>query len=169
MSDAPGASTDPAAPSAAGGGPPVPPEVRALDPAVAARSIAELEGLDVPAGAYGMGSTAWLARALVSPVAQLGPAELRLLLMHDRGVRWLLPLALGRLEREPFTPGDRGPGDLLSAVLMVDAAVWDAEPALFARLAQVVHGARTMTHVLAPADRERVEGELAAAGEAFGI
>jgi hypothetical protein len=167
MPERPSAADSPAPPR--GGPPPVPPEVAALDPHVAASSVAELEGLDVQPGAYGMGSTAWLARALVSPIAHLGPAELRLLLSHGRGVRWLLPLALGRLEREPFAAGDHGPGDLLSAVLMVDAATWDANPAWRARLADVVRGARSMVHVLAGDVRERVVGELEAAGEAFGF
>ena len=149
--------------------PPHPPAPPGLDPAVAGRSLAELEGLDVPPGAYGMGSTAWLSRALASPLRFLGPAELRLLLAHGRGLRWLLPMAVARLEREPFVAGDRGPGDLLSAVLMVDDAVWSDAPALRARLAQVVHAAREQAHVLPDGDRARIEGELDAAGEAFGF
>ena len=123
----------------------------------------------MPPGAYGMGSTAWLSRALASPLQFLGPAELRLLLAHGRGLRWLLPMAVARLEREPFAAGDRGPGDLLSAVLMVDEAAWRDAPALRERLAQVVHAARVLTHVLPDVDRARVEGELDAASEAFGF
>jgi hypothetical protein len=136
---------------------------------VGGASVAELEGLAVPPGAYGMGSTAWLARALVSPLAHLGAAELRLLVAHGRGLRWVLPVALERLEREPFARGDHAPGDLLSAVLMVDAAEWDARPALRARLAALVAAARDQVDVLAPDDRARVSDELEAAREHYGF
>lgn len=160
----PSAAAEPPAARPAG-----PPPLPGLDPALADRSVAELEGLAVEKGAYGIGSVAWLSRALVSPLRDLGPAELRLLLAHGRGLRWILPLALARLEREPFVRGDHHPGDLLSAVLMVDDGVWGSAPEWRARLAQVLHGARSMTHVLPDPDRTRMADELDAAREAFGI
>jgi hypothetical protein len=132
-------------------------------------SLAELEDLEIPAGAYGMGSLAWLSRALVSPLGQLGPNELRLLLGHGRGLRWLLPLALERLEREPFAGGDRGPGELLTAALSVDPAEWAREPEWLGRLARVVAGARTQVDVLPEAARERVTGDLDAVRDVFGF
>ncbi|HZF67466.1 MAG TPA: contact-dependent growth inhibition system immunity protein [Gemmatirosa sp.] len=148
-------------------GPPPPPP--GLDPALADRSVAELEGLAIEKGAFGIGSVAWLSRALVSPLRDLGPAELRLLLAHGRGLRWILPLALARLEQEPFVRAERQAGDLLSAVLMVDEGVWASAPAWSARLARVLHDARTVTHVLPASDRVHVEDELQAAREAFGF
>ena len=123
----------------------------------------------MPPGAYGMGSLAWLSRALVSPVGQLGAAELRLLLGHGRGLRWVLPLALERLEREPFAAGDRGPGDLLTAALTVDPAAWAREPALRERLARVVEAARAVVHVLPEPARTRMADDLDAAREQFGF
>ncbi len=147
---------------------PTPAEV-GLPAEVLQQSIAELERLDVPPGAYGLGSVAWLARALVSPLVQLGPAELRLLLAHGRGLRWLLPLALARLEREPFAAADREPGALLTAALTVDPAEWAREPALAERLARVVHDARAQVHVLSEPLRTRVADDLEAAREQFGI
>lgn len=157
--------------------PPIPHEVPPLpdhdalgfSPELLARSLAELEGLDIPPGAYGMGSVAWLSRALVSPLAQLGPAELRLLLAHGRGLRWLLPLALARLEREPFTAADRDPGALLTAALSVEPSEWARTPALHDRLARVVHQAREQTHVLPEPARTRVADDLEAAREQFGF
>ena len=134
-----------------------------------ARSLAELEGFDVPPGAYGMGSLAWLSRAMVSPMGQLGPAELRLLLGHGRGLRWVLPLALERLEREPFAAGDRGPGDLLTAALTVDPAEWARDPAWPGRLARVVHVAREQVHRLPEPPRARLADDLEAAREQFGF
>jgi hypothetical protein len=137
-----------------------------MDPA---RSLAELEGVEVPPGAYGTGSLAWLSRAMVSPVGQLGPAELRLLLNHGRGLRWVIPLALERLEREPFVAGDRGPGDLLTAALTVDPAEWARDPEWLARLARVVHDARAQVHRLPEPPAARLGDDLEAAREQFGF
>lgn len=145
-----------------------PPYPAEFDAATLARSIAELEGLEVEKGVYGMGSVAWLARALVSPLRDLGPAELRRLLAHGRGVAWVLPLALARLEREPFLAGDYGPGDLLGAVLALgpEAPAWT--PARRALLDRVRAGARAALGALAESHRTRVADDLEAADEWFG-
>jgi hypothetical protein len=132
-------------------------------------SLAELEGLEIPPGAYGTGSLAWLSRALVSPLGQLGPNELRLLLGHGRGLRWLLPLALERLEREPFAGGDHGPGELLTAALSVDPAEWGRDPAWLGRLARVVADARAQAGVLPEPVRERVTADLETVRDVFGF
>jgi hypothetical protein len=144
-------------------------EALGFAPELLDQSVAELEGLDVPPGAYAMGGLAWLSRALVSPLAQLGSAELRLLLGHGRGLRWLLPLALTRLEREPFAAADGDPGALLTAALSVEPSEWARDSALHERLARVVHLAREQVHVLSEPARTRVADDLAAAGEQFGF
>jgi hypothetical protein len=131
------------------------------------RSLAELEGLVVEKGAYGLGSTAWLARALVSPLRQLGAAELRLLLTQGRGLAWVVPLALERLLAEPFVAADDGPGALLAALLTVEPERWD--PAWRDRLAQVVHAARTHLALVPEPYRTRLADDLDAAREQFGI
>ncbi len=145
-----------------------PPYPAEFDAETLGRSIAELDGLDIEKGAYGMGGVAWLARALVSSLRDLGPAELRRLLAHGRGVRWTLPLALVRLEREPFLAGDYGPGDVLGAVLALgpDDPAWS--PARRALLARVLDGARSGVGALAEPDRMRIADDLDAARELFG-
>ena len=148
---------------------PVPIPIVGLDERDAVRSVAELEGLDVPPGAYGMGSLAWLSRALVSPLRDLGPAELRLLVAHGRGLRWLVPAALTRLEIAPFVAGDHHPGDLLVAVLLVDERFWRAHDALRTRLADVVDDARTRLDELPEPLRSRLADDLGAARELLGV
>ena len=136
---------------------------------VADRSIAELEGLDVPPGAYGMGSVAWLSRALVSPLRDLGAAELRLLVAHGRGLRWLVPAALARLEVAPFVAGDHHPGDLLTAVLLVDEAHWRAHPEQRETLGRVLARARERLDDVDEPLRTRLADDLDAAGELHGV
>jgi len=145
-----------------------PPYPAEFDARTLARSVAELDGLDVERGAYGMGSVAWLARALVSSLRDLGPAELRRLLAHGRGARWVLPLALARLECEPLIAGDYGPGDVLGAVLALgpDDPAWT--PARRALLDRVLDGARAGVGGLPEPHRTRVADDLDAARELFG-
>ena len=133
------------------------------------RSVAELEGLEVPPGAYGMGSVAWLSRALVSPLRDLGPAELRLLVSHGRGLRWVVPAALRRLEAAPFVAGDHHPGDLLTAVLSTDPAHWDAHLEQRDALGRVTAVARERLHELPEPLRARLSDDLDAAREHLGL
>jgi hypothetical protein len=105
------------------------------------RSVAEHEGLVIDPGAYELGSQAWLSRALISPIWQLGVQDLRLLLDHGRGLEWLVPEALARLATNPWAEGDRGPGELLLATCTVDAAYWHAHPERRAALADILRDA----------------------------
>ena len=132
------------------------------------RSIAELEGLHVEKGAYELGSLAWLSRALVSPIGQLGVPDLRLLVSHGRGLPHLMPIALERLERDPFAAGDHGPGDLLTVTCLVDDAYWSAHEPERARLLAVLDHAEAALHGLPDDERTRWREELAAARERFG-
>jgi hypothetical protein len=131
------------------------------------RSIADLEQLHVERGAYELGRVAWLSRALVSPIGQLGLVDLRLLLLHERGLPWIIPLALDRLEADPFLVAGDSAGDLLVAVLLVDDAVWIAHPDLAERLRRVLALARERVATFDPAHRERLREELDAADEMF--
>ena len=132
------------------------------------RSIAELEGLRVEKGAYELGSQAWLSRALVSPIGQLGVPDLRLLVSHGRGLRHLLPIVLERLEREPFAAGDHGPGDLLTVTCLVEDDYWAGHAEERARLLTVLDRAAAGLDTLPDESRDRWREELAAARERFG-
>ena len=129
------------------------------------RSVAELEGLVVDPGAYELGSQAWLSRALVSPIAHLGAADLRLLITHGRGLRHLVPAALDALERAPFVAGDHGPGDLLIAVCLIDPDYWVAHVDEIARLRAVLDAADHAVSQLPERDQAHWREELELARE----
>jgi hypothetical protein len=134
-----------------------------------AQSVAELEGLVIDPGSYELGSQAWLSRALISPLWQLGVQDLRLLLMHGRGLRWLVPEALDRLAAAPWAAGDHGPGELLLGACLVEDAYWDAHPERRARLADILAVADTRLDELPDeAARAHWREELAIARERFG-
>ena len=132
------------------------------------QSVAELEGLVVDPGAYELGSQAWLSRALISPIWQLGPQDLRLLLVHGRGLAWLVPEALARLATNPWLAGDRGPGELLLGACMVEDAYWRAHADERTRLMDVLRDAESRLGELPDeATRAHWREELVAARERF--
>ena len=107
------------------------------------QSVAELERLVIDPGAYELGSQAWLSRALISPIWQLGVQDLRLLLMHGRGLAWLVPEALDRLAENPWAAGDHGPGELLLAACLVGDEYWAAQPEQRVRLVEILAAAES--------------------------
>src|SRR5688500_19311978 len=63
--------------------------------------------------------------------------NLRILLGQAIGSRYLVPIALERLEADPFVAGDFYPGDLLCSVLSLPHEFWSANPELRTRAAAV--------------------------------
>ncbi|MGW2542939.1 contact-dependent growth inhibition system immunity protein [Kitasatospora sp. NPDC001574] len=59
------------------------------------------------------------------PIGELTVEGMRLLIRQDVGLLHLLPVALELLRENPVAEGDLYPGDLLSAVLTRDPAVWN--------------------------------------------
>ncbi|MEV6978627.1 contact-dependent growth inhibition system immunity protein [Kitasatospora sp. NPDC093806] len=102
-------------------------------------SLEALEGLRWPEPASDATRLTIAAHALRRrPVPDLGVEELRLLIGQAVGLPHLLPRAVDLLCRDPLVEGDLHPGDLLSAVLRCDPAVWDTRPDLAGRLAVVL-------------------------------
>ncbi len=56
--------------------------------------------------------------------------ELRLAIGQEMGLKFLLPVAIARLQSEPLAAGDFYPGDLLVKVLQVSPEVWRSSPPL---------------------------------------
>jgi hypothetical protein len=53
-------------------------------------------------------------------------------------LRFLMPIAIDRLEEEPLAEGDFYPGDLLTAVLRTDESFWAKHPECLNRARQIV-------------------------------
>lgn len=64
------------------------------------------------------------------PLADLSAENLRILIGQQIGLRYLVPMALDLLRRDPFAAGDFYPGDLLMSVLRVESGFWRAHPEL---------------------------------------
>ncbi|MEU9194463.1 contact-dependent growth inhibition system immunity protein [Streptomyces hundungensis] len=72
------------------------------------------------------------------PIRELTVEHLRLLIRQDVGLAHLLPLALEVLRDDPMAEGDLFGGDLLSAVLATNPAVWEQWPSLGRELTRIV-------------------------------
>jgi hypothetical protein len=89
--------------------------------------------------------------------------NLRIMLGQDIGSRYLVPIALGHLEADPFVAGDFNPGDLLCSVLSLPRGFWSAHCELRTRVAAVA--ARAMD--LASANDEVPEKAIRKAYDHF--
>ena len=58
------------------------------------------------------------------PIGDFTVEDLRITIGQSTGLRFLVPLALTHLERDPLAEGDMYPGDLLMVVLQVDSQFW---------------------------------------------
>jgi len=72
------------------------------------------------------------------PIGEFVVEDLRIMIGQQIGLRWLMPLALEVLERDPLAEGDFFPGDLLSSVLGPPVEFWAEEPGLRSRLSAVL-------------------------------
>ncbi|WRY93166.1 contact-dependent growth inhibition system immunity protein [Streptomyces longwoodensis] len=105
------------------------------------RSLEELESERWPAPPVGASRLVATVHALRRrPIGRLSVEDMRLLIGQDVGLRHLLPLALEVLRDDPMAEGDLYEGDLLSAVVTRDPAVWNERPELGRELGVIVSG-----------------------------
>ncbi len=76
--------------------------------------------------------------AASTPGGEFGVEELRLLVGRQQSLSRYVPLVLDVLEQNPLAEGDYYPGDLLHAVLGVDAEYWRANRDQWERVDEIV-------------------------------
>lgn len=79
----------------------------------------------------------------------------------------MIPMALELLQVDPFTEGDYYGGDLLAAVLRVEAAYWRRYPDLRREAAEVAARALGLLPTLAEIDRQTAREVLSEACDVF--
>lgn len=100
-----------------------------------------LDQLDPPAWGepdFDSGLVQTCHRLRRKPIGEFTVEDLRIMIGQQIGLRWLMPLALEVLERDPLAEGDFFPGDLLSAALRSPVEFWAEEPGLRSRLSAVL-------------------------------
>jgi len=71
------------------------------------------------------------------PIREFTVEDLRITLGQGVGAEFLTPLALNRLEADPFVSGDFYPGDLLVSVMDLPQAYWAGHRGEAARMAAI--------------------------------
>lgn len=82
------------------------------------------------------------------PLIQFTIENLRIMIGQKISLRYLVPLALDRLEENPFAEGDFYAGDLLLSVLRVNSEFWKEHSDLFWRLNGVMSGVESRSEFL---------------------
>lgn len=103
------------------------------------QSLEEIEGNSwgaPPADATNLVRTAHRLRR--TPLRDLDPEDLRLLLTQKLSLDVLIPRTLTLLEQHPLLEGDYYPGDVLVALLTAPQSYWSTNPAHLTRLEQII-------------------------------
>jgi hypothetical protein len=64
--------------------------------------------------------------------------NLRIMIGQKSGIKYLVPVALEKLEENILVQGDFFPGDLLTNVLRINKDFWEQEPKLYKQLKKLV-------------------------------
>jgi len=62
------------------------------------------------------------------PINEFTIEDLRIMIGQQIGIEHLIPLALNRLEADPYAEGDYYPGDLLAVVMRIPSEYWLKHP-----------------------------------------
>lgn len=107
------------------------------------RTIQQLENQDF--GEPALAPTNMVRRCLELckvPIAQFTVENLRLMIGQQFCSRYLIPLAIEKLEQDLFAEGDLYPGDLVEKVLNVDKTFWIAHRELWKRVNELIKDKR---------------------------
>ena len=92
------------------------------------------------------------ARAMRLPLEALSPEEIRLLIGQKVGLRYLLPLAIEILRKNPLKQASMFPGDLLAVCKRLEPDDWNANPAELRAFQNILKAAepKTVTEFATP-------------------
>ena len=84
------------------------------------KTLDELEGVVWGRPNYDSYLVQTCHRLRTKPIGEFGIEDLRIMIGQNIGLSYLLPLALDRLEEDPWAAGDMYPGDLLKMTARAD-------------------------------------------------
>ncbi|SMF79118.1 hypothetical protein SAMN05661091_1667 [Paenibacillus uliginis N3/975] len=88
------------------------------------RSLDELEDCDWGEPEYCSSLVVNVHRLRKTPLKNFSDEDLRLMILQQVSLDYLLPIAFERLINNPIRSGEMYTGDLLSSILKVDKAYW---------------------------------------------
>ena len=113
------------------------------------RTLEQLEGQSAPQPAQSDTPLVQMCLRLMRvPLSELTTENVRMLVLQQIGLKHLVPLALDKLEANPFAAGNHYAGDLLHAVVEVSPDFWASEPELRSRLDGIIRSLEDMVRFL---------------------
>lgn len=131
------------------------------------RSLTSLEKKRCGPPTYGSHLVDKCHRLRDVPVENLDVEGLRVLIGQNIGLTWLVPLAVPKLEEDPFLSGDFYRGDLLKSVLCADPAFYEKVPAVTERVRRLHALAASRVAALDGLDRPMIERVVREAPDRF--
>ena len=77
------------------------------------------------------------------PVGDFSVEDLRIMIGQEFGLKYLIPLAIEKLEENLFAEGDYYPGDLLSNVLKAPLSFWKQHMDLWQEVDHLISGRKS--------------------------
>lgn len=121
------------------------------------KSLQQLEGLDWGEPTFDSHLVETCHRLRRKPLDEFTVEDLRIMIGQGISLPFLVPLALDKLEDDPFTEGDLFAGDLLTAILRVDDSFWAAHSKLDSRMKAIGDRARASLVDMNEDQREVIE------------
>ena len=115
-------------------------------------TLEELDGDDWGTPAYDSALVKTCHRLRRVPLKDFSIEDLRIMIGQEIGLKYLLPIALVELEKEPLAQGDFYPGDLLKNVLGVNREFWRQHAELKQRMDVIVEKAKAKLESLDESD-----------------
>ena len=125
-----------------------------------AKNLNQLEGTSWGKAAYPSALVAKCHELREKPLKQFTIEDLRIMIGQNIGLKYLVTLALDRLEVNPLAEGDFYPGDLLKAVLTVEPKFWKHNEPLHMKAATVASRALELARNEDAVVRKSVEEAL---------
>jgi hypothetical protein len=101
------------------------------------------------------------------PLKDFTAEDLRICILQNISLPYLMPLAVEVLDRTVLAEGDYFPGDLLAAVLRVDGSFWSGNPDTLRRVREFLTKAKSLFPLLNDAGSDVIEASLAEAEKEF--
>jgi hypothetical protein len=101
------------------------------------------------------------------PLRDLALADLQQLVEQNIGLRYLMPLAIEQLQKNPLFEARFYPGDLLHSALSAESSFWREHGAWRAEVRDIARRALTRLHSPEPVDGVYSEGILKSLTEAW--
>lgn len=96
------------------------------------------------------------------PLKDFSTEDLRIMIGQEIGLKYLLPIALVDLEKDPLAQGDFYPGDLLKNVLGISREFWRHHSELKERMDAIIEKAKAKLETLDESDelKETLKADL---------